>query len=185
MLVDEAYFEYADMAGFGTAIGLVAAIPAVMIYNVFARSITGYKQALGDAVAGIERDNPALKGVLPKDYARPALDKQRLGQLIDGAESAVARTPVDYRLGRHRTHAGQGVELLRRRRVEVDLPARRPCIGRAARRRTTLRRTARGRRTRRGLIHSNDRTAQPGTTGRRGQPDDDLITVAKWSREVE
>jgi type I restriction enzyme M protein len=28
-------------------------------------------------------DNPALKGVLPKDYARPALDKQRLGQLID------------------------------------------------------------------------------------------------------
>ncbi len=38
-----------------TAIGLVAAIPAVMIYNVFARAITGYKQALGDAVAGIER----------------------------------------------------------------------------------------------------------------------------------
>ena len=28
-----------------------------------------------DAMAGIERDNPALKGVLPKDYARPALDK--------------------------------------------------------------------------------------------------------------
>ncbi len=36
-----------------------------------------------DAIAGIERDNPALKGVLPKDYARPALDKTRLGQLID------------------------------------------------------------------------------------------------------
>ena len=36
-----------------------------------------------DAMAGIERDNPALKGVLPKDYARPALDRQRLGQLID------------------------------------------------------------------------------------------------------
>ena len=36
-----------------------------------------------DAMAGIERDNPALKDVLPKDYARPALDKQRLGQLID------------------------------------------------------------------------------------------------------
>jgi type I restriction enzyme M protein len=31
----------------------------------------------------IERDNPSLKGVLPRDYARPALDKQRLGQLID------------------------------------------------------------------------------------------------------
>src|SRR5436853_1613620 len=35
------------------------------------------------AMTGIERDNVSLKGVLPKDYARPALDKQRLGQLID------------------------------------------------------------------------------------------------------
>ena len=40
-------------------------------------------QLVDDAMAGIERDNPALKGVLPKDYARPAIDKQRLGQLID------------------------------------------------------------------------------------------------------
>ena len=40
-------------------------------------------QIVDDAMAGIERDNPALKGVLPRDYARPALDKQRLGQLID------------------------------------------------------------------------------------------------------
>ena len=31
----------------------------------------------------IERDNPSLKGVLPMNYARPALDKQRLGELID------------------------------------------------------------------------------------------------------
>lgn len=36
-----------------------------------------------DAMAGIEKENPALKGVLPKDYARPALDKRRLGELID------------------------------------------------------------------------------------------------------
>jgi type I restriction enzyme M protein len=35
------------------------------------------------AMVGIERDNPSLKDVLPKDYARPALDKARLGQLID------------------------------------------------------------------------------------------------------
>ena len=35
------------------------------------------------AMAAIERDNPALKDVLPRDYARRALDKQRLGQLID------------------------------------------------------------------------------------------------------
>ena len=31
----------------------------------------------------IEKDNPSLKGVLPKDYARPSLDKARLGELID------------------------------------------------------------------------------------------------------
>ncbi len=35
------------------------------------------------AMAAIEHDNPALKDVLPRDYARPALDKRRLGQLID------------------------------------------------------------------------------------------------------
>ena len=35
-----------------------------------------------DAMDSIERDNPTLKGVLPKNYARPALDKQRLGELI-------------------------------------------------------------------------------------------------------
>lgn len=38
-----------------TAIGLVAAIPAVIIYNVFARSVTAYRQSLADAAAGIER----------------------------------------------------------------------------------------------------------------------------------
>jgi type I restriction enzyme M protein len=40
-------------------------------------------ELVDEAMEGIERDNPALKGVLPKDYARPALDKTRLGQLID------------------------------------------------------------------------------------------------------
>ena len=40
-------------------------------------------QTVDQAMAAIERDNPGLKEVLPKDYARPALDKQRLGQLID------------------------------------------------------------------------------------------------------
>jgi type I restriction enzyme M protein len=36
-----------------------------------------------EAMAAIERDNPSLKGVLPKDYTRPGLDKQRLGQVIN------------------------------------------------------------------------------------------------------
>ncbi len=40
-------------------------------------------KVIDDAMLAIERDNPSLKGVLPKDYAHPRLDKQRLGQLID------------------------------------------------------------------------------------------------------
>jgi hypothetical protein len=38
---------------------------------------------MDDAMVAIERDNPRLKGVLPKEYARPGLDKHRLGELID------------------------------------------------------------------------------------------------------
>ncbi|MDP2975860.1 MAG: class I SAM-dependent DNA methyltransferase, partial [Anaerolineales bacterium] len=38
---------------------------------------------LDDGMVAIERDNPTLKNILPKDYARPTLDKQRLGELID------------------------------------------------------------------------------------------------------
>ena len=60
-----------------------------------------------DAMFAIERDNPRLKGVLPKDYARPALDKHRLGELIDligtitlirsssGEDVAQAKLPPD------------------------------------------------------------------------------------------
>ena len=40
-------------------------------------------RAVDDAMTAIERDNPALKDVLPKDYARPNLDKTRLGQVVD------------------------------------------------------------------------------------------------------
>lgn len=38
-----------------TAIGLVAAIPAVVIYNLFARAITGYRLRLNETAAGVER----------------------------------------------------------------------------------------------------------------------------------
>ena len=40
-------------------------------------------QAVDAAMTAVERENPALKDVLPKDYARPALDKERLGQVVD------------------------------------------------------------------------------------------------------
>ena len=38
---------------------------------------------IDDAMRAIEKDNEQLKGVLPKDYARPALNKVMLGELID------------------------------------------------------------------------------------------------------
>ena len=40
-------------------------------------------QTVDDAMTAIERENPSLKDVLAKNYSRPALDKHRLGELID------------------------------------------------------------------------------------------------------
>ena len=48
-----------------------------------------------DAMTAIERDNPALKGVLPKDYARPGLDKTRLGQLINLVSDIALGAPAE------------------------------------------------------------------------------------------
>jgi type I restriction enzyme M protein len=52
-------------------------------------------KTVDDAMVAIERDNPRLKGVLPKDYARPGLDKHRLGELIDliGGIDLIERAP--------------------------------------------------------------------------------------------
>ena len=38
---------------------------------------------IDESMDAIEKDNPKLRGVLPRNYARPELDKQRLGELID------------------------------------------------------------------------------------------------------
>ena len=40
-------------------------------------------ELIDGAMRTIEKENESLKGVLPKDYARPALNKLMLGQLID------------------------------------------------------------------------------------------------------
>jgi len=44
---------------------------------------SGIGKCIDDAMRAIERDNQSLKNVLPKEYARPSLDKRRLGQLVD------------------------------------------------------------------------------------------------------
>jgi type I restriction enzyme M protein len=48
-----------------------------------------------DAMAEIEKANPGLKGVLPKDYNRPALDKVMLGELIDLISGIATGEPGD------------------------------------------------------------------------------------------
>jgi biopolymer transport protein ExbB len=55
-----------------TAFGLAAAIPAVVIYNVFARSISGYRALLGDASAEVLR-------LVSRDLERPAATTTRRG----------------------------------------------------------------------------------------------------------
>ena len=48
-----------------------------------------------DAMSAIERDNPSLKSVLPKDFGRPGLDKQRLGQLINLVSDIALGAPAE------------------------------------------------------------------------------------------
>jgi biopolymer transport protein ExbB len=62
-----------------TAFGLVAAIPAVVIYNLFARSITGYRALLGDASAEVLR-------MVSRDLDRPAAASGRRPMRTAAAE---------------------------------------------------------------------------------------------------
>lgn len=59
-----------------------------------------------DAMVAIERENPSLKNVLPKDFARPGLDKTRLGQLVD----MVSNIAVGNRESRSRDVLGRVYE---------------------------------------------------------------------------
>lgn len=74
---------------------------------------------IDDAMAAIEKENPKLKGVLPKDYGRPTLDKHALGELIDligtiGLGDAESRARdilgrvYEYFLGRFASAEGKG-----------------------------------------------------------------------------
>ena len=50
---------------------------------------------IDEAMTEIEKANPSLKGVLPKDYNRPALDKVMLGELIDLVSGIATGEPGD------------------------------------------------------------------------------------------
>ena len=79
----------------------------------------GIGKLLDKAMDAIEKENPRLKGVLPKVYARPGLDKDNLGKLIDlfsnlglGGRQARGKDVLgrvyEYFLGRFATAEGRG-----------------------------------------------------------------------------
>lgn len=72
-----------------------------------------------DAMIAIEKENHTLKGVLPKSYGRPDLNKQRLGEIIDifsslglGDSQAKAKDILgrvyEYFIGRFASAEGKG-----------------------------------------------------------------------------
>ena len=74
-------------------------------------------QIIDDSMILIEKENPTLKGVLDKRYARPELDKRRLGELIDlistirlhknGEKDLLGRV-YEYFLGQFASSEGKG-----------------------------------------------------------------------------
>lgn len=74
-------------------------------------------QVIDNAMIEIERENDSLKGVLPKNYANPAIDKVKLGELIDlfsfnlGSKEAKAQDVLgrvyEYFLGKFGSSEGE------------------------------------------------------------------------------
>jgi biopolymer transport protein ExbB len=62
-----------------TALGLAAAIPAVVIYNVFSRQIAGYRDLVGDASAEILR-------WVSRDLDRHGMAASQRGPTLSAAE---------------------------------------------------------------------------------------------------
>jgi len=76
-------------------------------------------KVVDDAMVVIEKENPSLKGVLPKDYAKPSVNKQMLGELIDlvasiglGDKESRSKDIIgrvyEYFLGRFASAEGKG-----------------------------------------------------------------------------
>jgi len=76
-------------------------------------------KVVDDAMIAIEKNNPSLKGVLPKRFARRDLDKQRLGEIIDlfssldlGDKKSKAKDTLgrvyEYFIGRFASAEGRG-----------------------------------------------------------------------------
>ncbi len=71
-------------------------VPAAARWSVIQRSAKQPEigESIDNAMDLIERENPSLRGVLPRNYGREDLDKGRLGQLVDIIGS-IGFTPSD------------------------------------------------------------------------------------------
>ena len=76
-------------------------------------------QIVDSALDAIEKENDSLRGVLPKNYSRPELDKRILGEIIDlftninvggkeGKEKDILGRVYEYFLGKFAAHEGKG-----------------------------------------------------------------------------
>ena len=65
-------------------------------------------KTVDDAMVAIERDNPRLKGVLPKDYARPGLDTARR----DSALSRREATPQSLSAAKDNQRLGELIDVI-------------------------------------------------------------------------
>jgi type I restriction enzyme M protein len=79
----------------------------------------GIGKLIDEAMDAVEAENPSLRGVLPKNFARPSLDVRRLGELVDliaglglggteqRAQDLLGRV-YEYFLGRFASAEGKG-----------------------------------------------------------------------------
>ncbi len=75
-----------------TAFGLVAAIPAVVIYNLFARSIAHYRALLADAAAG----NAATLSAATSSQPPQAIDERRFAAAVRGRGVGAMSVRLDH-----------------------------------------------------------------------------------------
>lgn len=80
---------------------------------------SGIGKMIDNAMDLVEADNPTLRGVLPKNFSRPALDVRRLGELVDlvsgiglgsseHREKDILGRVYEYFLGRFASAEGRG-----------------------------------------------------------------------------
>jgi type I restriction enzyme M protein len=72
---------------------------------------------IDDAMAAVEKENATLKGILPKNFASPDLDKRRLGDVVDiftnikakvhGESKDILGRTYEYCLGQFAAKQGQ------------------------------------------------------------------------------